>query len=62
LLIVGGIGTGVLAKELKLRTINNAAGVELPSQKARVIAAILVVVWLSAITAGRIVGYTSVPE
>ena len=61
LLIVGGIGTGVLAKELKLHT-TSAMGSEMPSQKARLIAAISVIVWLGAITAGRIVGYTSVPE
>jgi hypothetical protein len=62
LLIVGGIGTGVLARELNLSTVTDATGIELPSQKARAIAAILVIVWLGAITAGRIVGYTSVPE
>ncbi|HYM34800.1 MAG TPA: hypothetical protein VET48_05345 [Steroidobacteraceae bacterium] len=61
LLNVGGAATGLLAKELNLSTVI-AAGVEMPSRKARVIAGISVVLWLGAITAGRIVGYTSMPE
>jgi hypothetical protein len=62
LLIIGAIGTVMLAKELKPNTNSPDADVAVASQKARVIAVVCVLVWLSAITAGRIVGYTSVPE
>jgi hypothetical protein len=61
LLIVGGAATGLLAKELNLSTMISA-GIEIPSRKARVIAGISIFLWLGAITAGRIVGYTSMPE
>ena len=63
LLVAGGFATIALAKELRISTVvADANGLELPSQKARLMAAVSVFLWLGAITAGRIVGYTSVPE
>jgi hypothetical protein len=55
LLIAGAICTWVLSREL------DGSGAAATS-KAKWIAAISVILWLGAITAGRIVGYTSVPE
>ena len=60
LLIIGGIATYFLSKDLQLHSITNHS-IEIPSNKARVIAAVCVFLWLGAITAGRIVGYTSIP-
>jgi hypothetical protein len=60
LLTVAGIGTVLLASELKVSVV--ATDGEMPSNRARMIAAALAILWLGAITAGRIVGYTSMPE
>jgi hypothetical protein len=57
LLIVGAIATAFLSRDVAQ---SNDSGQVSP--RARVIAAISIAVWLGAITAGRIVGYTSVPE
>ncbi|GAB1269985.1 hypothetical protein NBRC116493_32380 [Aurantivibrio infirmus] len=63
LLIAGSIGTWFLAKEVRNSTvIIQPSPNELASKKAKIIAAALILIWLSAITAGRIVGYTSIPE
>jgi hypothetical protein len=63
LLVVAAFGTAWLTKELKLSGISaDSTGAEIPSQKARVLAVALVILWLGAIAAGRIVGYTSMPE
>lgn len=60
MLIVGAIATALLTKTIN--TNNNDAEVDvLYSTKAKTIAAFCIVMWLGAITAGRIVGYTSVP-
>ena len=56
LLVVGGIATAWLSRE-----IDSTADAP-PSSRAKTIAAISIAIWLCAITAGRIVGYTSVPE
>jgi hypothetical protein len=55
LLVAAGGGTWLLAREV------TSAG-NVASRRAQVIAAVCVVLWLGAIVAGRIVGYTSVPE
>lgn len=64
LLIVGALGTWGLTREIYVRSpiVTGSAGIETTTQRARMFAAILVVIWLGAITAGRIVGYTDVPE
>ena len=68
LLIIAGIATFFLGKELQLKSStlvnpnNRNPSTGNPSNKARVIAGLCVLLWLGAITAGRIVGYTSVPE
>jgi len=54
LLILAAVGTAVLAKQ-----VTDTAPT---SRRAHIIAGVCVVLWLGAITAGRIVGYTSVPE
>lgn len=54
LLVVGGIATYFLHHDVKA---SDPAG-----SRAKVIAALSLLVWLGAIAAGRIVGYTSVPE
>ena len=56
LLAVGGFATWLMVREI------TSSQDDLPSRRARVIASICVAIWLGAIVAGRIVGYTSVPE
>ena len=56
LLALGGFGTWVLARE-----VANSSG-DSATRRARWIACACIVIWLGAIVAGRIVGYTSVPE
>ena len=56
LLVVAGVGTWLLVREVT--TKGNAP----TTRRAQVIAAVCVLLWLGAIVAGRIVGYTSVPE
>jgi hypothetical protein len=55
LLVAGALCTWLLAREIE-------SGGATATSKAKWIAAISVILWLGAITAGRIVGYTSVPE
>lgn len=62
LLLAAGIGTYLLARELRMSAARSGDGEVIPSNKARLIAAVCVLLWLGAITAGRIVGYTAVPE
>ncbi len=54
-LTIAAIGTALLAREV--RDVEGK-----PSQRAQAIACVCVLLWLGAIVAGRIVGYTSVPE
>jgi len=53
LLITAGIGTWLLAREVSAPDV---------TQRAKLIATLCVLLWFGAIVAGRIVGYTSVPE
>jgi hypothetical protein len=55
LLTTAAVGTALLAHDVR-----DVA--DKPSRRAQVIAFICVFLWLGAIVAGRIVGYTSVPE
>jgi len=55
LLTIAATGTAVLARDV--RDVEDK-----PSHRAQVIAFFCVFLWLGAIVAGRIVGYTSVPE
>jgi hypothetical protein len=56
LLVIAGIGTWLLAREV------SAPADGAITRRAKAIAVVCVVLWLGAIVAGRIVGYTSVPE
>jgi hypothetical protein len=56
LLIAGAICTWLLVRQIDFTKSDSVTA------KAKLIAAISVILWLGAITAGRIVGYTSVPE
>jgi FtsH-binding integral membrane protein len=56
LLVIGGFGTWMLVREV------SSSPSDQPSRRARVIASLCIAIWLGAIVAGRIVGYTSVPE
>jgi hypothetical protein len=56
LLVIGGFATWILVREVMTSSSDQ------PSSRARVIASVCIVIWLGAIVAGRIVGYTSVPE
>jgi hypothetical protein len=56
LLALGGLATWILVREISSSTVDQ------PSRRARVIASVCIAIWLGAIVAGRIVGYTSVPE
>ncbi len=58
LLVAAGIGTAVLAREVSTRDVPDAS----QSRRAQAIAGVCILLWVGAITAGRIVGYTSVPE
>lgn len=63
LLLAGSFGTWFLAKEVRSSiSFDSQEAVEIVNNKAKIIAAALVLLWLSAIIAGRIVGYTSIPE
>jgi hypothetical protein len=53
LLVLAGIGTAWLSREVSD---------DGPSRRAYTLAVICVLLWFGAIIAGRIVGYTSVPE
>jgi hypothetical protein len=61
LLIAAGIATWLLARAVDIEGAV-AGRAELATTRGKVIAAVCLVLWLGAITAGRIVGYTSVPE
>lgn len=54
LLIVAGFGTWLLSRE-----VSKPADA---TRRARIIAYACIALWIGAIVAGRIVGYTSVPE
>lgn len=54
LLVVAGFGTGLLARDM--------SHAHTPTRRAKIIAWLCIALWLGAIIAGRIVGYTSVPE
>jgi hypothetical protein len=56
LLVIGGFATWILVREV------SSSPSDQPSRRARVIASVCIAIWLGAIVAGRIVGYTSVPE
>jgi hypothetical protein len=56
LLAVGGLATWTLVREI------SSSPVDQPSRRARVIASVCIAIWLGAIVAVRIVGYTSAPE
>lgn len=56
LLALGGIATWMLAREVSASPANQ------PTTRARILAYVCIAIWLGAIVAGRIVGYTSVPE
>lgn len=63
MLLTAGVGTFLLAKELRISALLTTDGsADVASGKARLIAFVCVLLWLGAITAGRIVGYTAVPE
>jgi hypothetical protein len=55
LLVAGAVCTVLLAREI-------GGSDATATSKAKWIAGVSVILWLGAITAGRIVGYTSVPE
>jgi len=55
LLVLAGFGTWLLAREVSVANV-------VTTRRARVLAGVCVLLWLGAIVAGRIVGYTSVPE
>ena len=61
LLAVAGIGTWMLAREVSGASSSGASNIEV-TRRTQILAGVCVVLWLGAITAGRIVGYTSVPE
>jgi hypothetical protein len=56
LLAIGGLATWSLVREI------SSSSPDQPSRRARIIASMCIAIWLGAIVAGRIVGYTSVPE
>jgi len=56
LLSIAAVVTYFLSREV------TATGTEISSPRAKILAALCLLLWLGAITAGRIVGYTSVPE
>jgi hypothetical protein len=56
LLAIGGLATWSLVREI------SSSSPDQPSRRARIIASACIAIWLGAIVAGRIVGYTSVPE
>ena len=60
LLSVGAVLTVVLSKLLSPFASTNEETITYPSN-ARILATVCLIIWLGAITAGRIVGYTSVP-
>jgi hypothetical protein len=55
LLAAAGIGTWLLARDV-------AGNAERTTNRAKAIACVCIALWFGAIVAGRIVGYTSVPE
>ena len=61
LLITGGIAAWVLAREVRTQ-LQLSPDAETTSQRSKWIAALSLILWLGAIAAGRIVGYTSMPE
>jgi len=64
LLLIAALCTWLLARDIESNRLPAAAqgAIETPTSRARMIAALSVILWLGAITAGRIVGYTDVPE
>jgi hypothetical protein len=61
LLIAGSVAAWLLAKDVRIQ-LQLSPGTDTITQRSRWIAAISLILWLGAITAGRIVGYTSMPE
>ena len=59
LLAAAAVATAMLSKELPEQADSDAVPL---TSRARLLAAVSVVLWLGSITAGRIIGYTSMPE
>ena len=62
LLVLGAIGSIYLAKNVAAEIDASSNALVQCSQRTRLMAGGLLIIWLAAITAGRIVGYTLIPE
>ena len=63
-LILGALSTYFLSRNISSNLLGDPAAdsIAIASRRAQVLAAVCIFCWLIAITAGRIVGYTSLPE